>query len=304
MIAWKRLVNWNMPNRIIKESICVSEQIDELCWFDEVFFYRLLVNCDDYGCMDAREKVLAAKLFPLKAIRSQDIVKALDRLTELGLIGMYEADGRPYLKVLKWSEHQRVRISKHKYPEPTGEQLAAGCGNSRQVAANCGESRQAAADCGNLRPESNPIQSNPNTNPNTNPNPNTNTTCKHEEQVHTESLFNLFWEAYPRKEGKENARKQFAKLKPNDELMRTMLDAIGKQKESAQWKENGGQFIPYPASWLNGKRWEDEIRPINIAPTKQVAAQQYEQRDYGDEDDEAMQRQIEMIRRMNDGRTG
>lgn len=42
-----------MPNRIIKESICVSESIDSLSWFDEVFFYRLIVNCDDYGRLDA-----------------------------------------------------------------------------------------------------------------------------------------------------------------------------------------------------------------------------------------------------------
>ena len=35
-----------MGNRIIKESVCVSEQIDELDWFEEVFFYRLLVNAD------------------------------------------------------------------------------------------------------------------------------------------------------------------------------------------------------------------------------------------------------------------
>ena len=148
-----------MPNRIIKESVCVSEQIDELNWFEEVFFYRLLVNCDDYGCMDAREKVLAAKLFPLKVVRPAEIMKALSRLAEIGLIGMYEVEGHPYLKVLKWSDHQRVRVSKHKYPEPTEEQLNDICGNSRQLAATCGESRRTAANGGRLRPESNPIQS-------------------------------------------------------------------------------------------------------------------------------------------------
>ena len=32
-----------MPNRIIKESICRSEEIDSLSWFEEVLFYRLIV---------------------------------------------------------------------------------------------------------------------------------------------------------------------------------------------------------------------------------------------------------------------
>ena len=267
-----------MPNRIIKESICVSEQIDELSPFEEIFFYRLLVNCDDYGCMDAREKVLTAKLFPLRAVRPSDVLKALARLAEVGLIGLYEIDDHPYLKVLKWADHQRVRISKHKYPEPTEEQLAAGCGNSRQVAANCGESRQVAANCGELRPESNPIQSesNPNTNPNPNPNP-TRVRARRE----LDGLFDQFWTAYPRKEDKENARKAFAKLEPDGDLLTEILSAIEKQRQSAQWQENGGKFIPYPASWLNGKRWQDEVKPASVQQ-KTVVAQQYEQRDYSD----------------------
>ena len=112
--------------------------------------------------MDAREKVLTAKLFPLKNIKASVINEALRRLAAIGLIGLYEIDEKPYLKVLKWSDHQRVRVSKHKYPEPTDEQLAAIRGDSRRV----------AASCGNLRPESNPIQSNPNPNPNPNTYPN------------------------------------------------------------------------------------------------------------------------------------
>ena len=275
-----------MPNRIIKESICVSEQIDELSAFEEVFFYRLLVNCDDYGCMDAREKVLSAKLFPLRAIRANEIMKTVNRLAEIGLIALYDVDDHPYLKVLKWADHQRVRISKHKYPEPTEEQIAASCGNSRQVAANCGELRQDAASCG-----LNPIQSNPNTNLNPNPNP----TRTREEKSPDDSLFALFWNAYPRKEGKENARKAFSKLNVDGGLMDILLKAIEKQKGSAQWQESGGQFIPYPATWLNGKRWEDEVKPASAVekkPVKKAPAQQYEQREYVDEDNAAYKRMI------------
>ena len=55
-----------MPNRIIKESVCTSDSVDGLSWFEEVFFYRLIVNCDDYGRFDARPAVLKSRLFPLK----------------------------------------------------------------------------------------------------------------------------------------------------------------------------------------------------------------------------------------------
>lgn len=129
-----------MPNRIIKESICVSEQIDRLSYFDEITFYRLLVNCDDYGCFDARAKVLKARLFPLKDVKLSEVEAALKHLAGIGLIQLYTVDGQPYLKVVKWADHQRVRVSKHKYPTPDeGTQLAEDCENSRQVAASCGK---------------------------------------------------------------------------------------------------------------------------------------------------------------------
>ena len=46
-----------MPNRIIKESVCRSDSIDSLSWFEEVLFYRLIVVCDDYGRFDGRPGV-------------------------------------------------------------------------------------------------------------------------------------------------------------------------------------------------------------------------------------------------------
>ena len=55
-----------MPNRIIKESICRSDSIDSLSWFEEVLFYRLIVVCDDYGRFDGRPAVVKGSCFPLK----------------------------------------------------------------------------------------------------------------------------------------------------------------------------------------------------------------------------------------------
>ena len=66
-----------MPNRILKESICTSDTIDQLSWFEEVFFYRLIVNCDDYGRMDARPAILKARLFPLKSVTEKQVEASL-----------------------------------------------------------------------------------------------------------------------------------------------------------------------------------------------------------------------------------
>ena len=107
-----------MPNRILKESICASENIDQLSAFQETFFYRLIVNCDDYGRMDARPKILSARLFPLKEVRSNQIEDALRALTSAELVILYEVDGKPFLQMKTWDRHQQVRAKKSKYPSP------------------------------------------------------------------------------------------------------------------------------------------------------------------------------------------
>lgn len=107
-----------MPNRLIKESICTSDDIDQLTMFQEIFFYRLIVNCDDYGRMDARPAILKSRLFPLKDVSFSEIEDALSALDAIGLISLYIVCGKPYLYLKSWGKHQQIRASKSKYPKP------------------------------------------------------------------------------------------------------------------------------------------------------------------------------------------
>ena len=75
-------------------------------------------------------------------------------------------------------------------------------------------------------------------------------------------LFNQFWSSYPKHIAKQSAVKAFEKLKPDEKLLEAMLKAIAMQKESKQWEKDGGAFIPYPATWLNQRRWEDELPQV------------------------------------------
>lgn len=70
----------------------------------------------------------------------------------------------------------------------------------------------------------------------------------------TDAEFAEFWNAYPTKVGKQPARKAFDKVKVP---VKTLVDAIERQKCSSQWSKDGGQYIPNPATWLNQQRWED-----------------------------------------------
>lgn len=71
--------------------------------------------------------------------------------------------------------------------------------------------------------------------------------------------FSRFWNLYPRHTKKAETIKAWDKLKPNRELCDVMSAAIRAQMQTEQWRRDGGRFIPHPSSWLNGRRWEDEI---------------------------------------------
>lgn len=70
-----------------------------------------------------------------------------------------------------------------------------------------------------------------------------------------ETQFNLFWSAYPRKEGKKAALRAFSKL--DSSVWPLLIPAVEKHKQRPQWQNR--QYIPLPATWLNGERWEDEV---------------------------------------------
>jgi hypothetical protein len=71
--------------------------------------------------------------------------------------------------------------------------------------------------------------------------------------------FERFCEAHPVKAGTMRAWKAWVRLNPDQELVDRMLHALEAQKQSALWQ--AGRGIPHPATWLNEKRWTDELAP-------------------------------------------
>ena len=67
-----------------------------------------------------------------------------------------------------------------------------------------------------------------------------------------------FWTTYPRGENKQRAIRAWDKLRPSDELIDQMARALVRQMASEEWQKGIG--IPHAATWLNGRRWEDEVK--------------------------------------------
>jgi hypothetical protein len=89
-----------------------------------------------------------------------------------------------------------------------------------------------------------------------------------EEEVQTpEELFDTFWTVYPKKKAKADAQRAFKKLAPDAALVRRIVEAVACQSRSVDWTKNGGQFVPYPATYLNDQRWLDEADTLRDPST-------------------------------------
>ena len=74
-----------------------------------------------------------------------------------------------------------------------------------------------------------------------------------------ETAFERFWQVYPRKTAKMEARKVWKRLDPVGGLLDTIMAAVAVQAKSRDWLKENGKYIPHASTWLNGARWEDEV---------------------------------------------
>lgn len=222
-----------MPNRLIKESICTSEDLNRLSPMAEILFYRLIVKADDYGAYYGNVSIVKSNCFPLKSdeITCEQVQTWLMELEDAGLIDTYRAEGRDYIQFHKWKNHQQIRAKKRKFPEPDS------IGN-----------QMISDDCKCPR---NPIQSNTESNPESNPIENTTPNREYEQ----DGGFEAFWSAYPKKGG--DIRQAYMEylhalnLGANSALM---IGAIREQTKNL--KAEDFRYLPSPEKWLRNRGWE------------------------------------------------
>ena len=81
-----------------------------------------------------------------------------------------------------------------------------------------------------------------------------------EAEIWDKPAWDRFWAMYPRKVDKAKAIRAWNRLKADRKLMQTMSAALKAQRASEEWRRDNGRAIPYPSTWLNNRRWEDEVR--------------------------------------------
>lgn len=212
-----------MPNRILREGILTSPSVAKLNWAEEVFYRRLMSVVDDFGRYFGDVGMLRAACYPrqLNKVSDSDIGKWLDAVSAAGLVRVYRASDREnYIELAKFG--QQVRAKKSKFPDPSSECVA----DAQQVQTNAHLDVSVSVSVSDVSASA--------------------------------DLFARFWEKYPKKKAKDDARKAFDKRKPDEALLGRMLAALAVQCASSDWLEADGKFIPHPATWLNDGRWQDE----------------------------------------------
>lgn len=74
-----------------------------------------------------------------------------------------------------------------------------------------------------------------------------------------ENLFEEFWKLYPKKIKKKDSKRIFLKVCKNIETYELIIKGLNEHLNSDSWNKDNGKYIPYPSTWLNGERWNDEV---------------------------------------------
>ena len=224
-----------LPNRIIKESICTSEDIAGLSMGAEILFYHLMVKVDDFGVYFGNEQIIKNTCFPLKSseIKVKQVESWLNELVKAGLLFAYVAeDGKKYVQFTKWAKHQQIRAKKSKYPlfDSTCNQLLADDDNI----------------CRN--PIQYEIQS---------------ISAQSADEI--ESCFLALWDLYPKKAGKSAVSKK-AKAELHKAGFDVVSAAIETYKAEIQRENRDMQYVKNGSTFFNGA-WKDYLESAAPAET-------------------------------------
>ncbi len=223
-----------MPNRILRDW-ADSIKFDGISAESERLFLRLIMKADDFGRFHADPRLVRSGCFPLlETVRTEQIVRWLDELSTRRLLFRYEVGGRAFLSVVNF--RQRLKQSVPKFPPAPGKD-------------------------GNWRPDDADFQEVPGTSGKFPLETETETETETEARGGARGArgnsrgdgFREFWAAYPKKAGRVEAEKAWAKLTPEERVK-----AITAAPVYAAAMADRLEFVKHAQGWLNGKRFEDD----------------------------------------------
>lgn len=224
---------------MIREGLLDSERYWSVTIEAQRMFFHMLLLADDFGCISVSPTFLRRRCFS-DSPTAERIAKLLNELIDVDLIRTYEVDRTCLAFIPRFRQRLYRNTLKHPAPPECVYQ------DDADAAEKFKAIKQERQKTPVVPPESPGL-------------PPPEVEEKRREENKPNAFFEAFWKAYPKKKSKGDAERAFRKLAVDDAFMVDLLAALDVAKRSDGWVKDGGQFIPYPASWLNAKGWEDEI---------------------------------------------
>lgn len=235
--------------RTVKPEFFTSEDIISLSPFARLLYIGMWCEADREGRFAWKPNTLKLRYLPADNI---EIYSLCDEIVAAGLVVTY-GDGLAFIP--SFSKHQSIN------PREAASTFPAPVEYSNNCSPRVTDASLTVTDMQRGRKEGKE------------------SICSSDDEQTSEG-FEQFWSAYPKKQAKQDAAKAFrsAKLKP--EQLQTVLQDITSRKSSTEWLKDGGKFIPLPATYLRGKRWEDEqvTTAIHVDERKLKPGMQYSPR--------------------------
>lgn len=234
--------------RSIKPDYWKSEAIARLPIRCRLTFIALWSYVDDNGVGRDNEKLIAAELYPLEEDPRQAaewIREDLAILARESRVVRYTVEGRGFLAVTNWSEHQKIdRPNKPRYPEPDAEGATLlTCDDTEIRDTLATPSRASRADSSPGAVDQGAVDQVLPSSPN------------------GDGDFDEFWKHYPRKVGKQSAAKEYRRARKTTEAADILAGVI---RFAAERKDQDPQYTPHPDTWLRGGHWDDEPAATNV----------------------------------------
>lgn len=253
--------------RTIKPEFFTSPTVGDLPLGARLLFIGIWTQADDDGRLVCSEPVLKGQLFPYdEEVSVHDVGAWLEMLCDARLIRQYLVEGKAYLHVCGFAEHQRInRPTPSRLPAPPSDQpfrVISGGFTEDSVSdqgvltpGREGKGRERKTHSINARPASAPVP----------------TPRARRQAPSVDGDFDAWWAEYPRKVGKPVAKKAYGKARQGGASAEALR--LGLSQWNAYWKrkQTDTDKIPHPTTWLNQARWEGTGEQTSSAPQVRCA---------------------------------
>ena len=228
-----------MADRLIRDELLNSERYWAVCDEAKLLYLHLILSVDDTARYSAKNFTLRTRCFPGRGMEPNRMESLLSELVDQDLIRLYHVNDDRYVFIPRFK--QRLRYINSKYPEPPIEI------NDIQI-------KKTDLSHTEDSPKTVPSQQK------------RREVKRREENLYTDDFEN-FYKAYGKPVGKKKAFDEWKKIKPDADLVLTMIAKASQQAKNIEVK-----YRKDPERWIKDRRWEDQINgtviPINTPEYK------------------------------------